>query len=95
MTVTSQPASAAGLRIVAHAPVDDDECFLHHIFDDRGAVAMAPGVAVECPAAAPPIAVSARAGHPTVAASKRSSDTRAKAVNPFSGSRPAMAQAGQ
>ena len=36
MTVSSQPASAAGY---------DDECFLHHIFDDRGAVAKAPGVA--------------------------------------------------
>ena len=44
MTVSSQPASAAGLDR-AHAPVHDDEYFLHHIFDDRGAVAKAPGVA--------------------------------------------------
>src|SRR5262249_61769230 len=43
---SQQPAGECGWTADrAHAPVHDDECFLHHIFDDRGAVAMAPGVA--------------------------------------------------
>jgi hypothetical protein len=44
MTVSSQ-SECGWTADRAHAPVHDDECFLHHIFDDRGAVAKAPGVA--------------------------------------------------